>query len=146
MPVVAEDLGVITPPVERLRRELGFPGMVVLQFTRGRVPASAEEQSVVYTGTHDNDTTRGWWEKLPADERAAIGGDPSWTLIERAWESQLALAIAPLQDVLGLGGEARMNFPGTEGGNWSWRFRARDLTAELAARLRTLTARTRRTA
>jgi 4-alpha-glucanotransferase len=142
--VVAENLGVITEPVERLRHELGFPGMVVLQFTRGRVPADVEQQSVVYTGTHDNDTTRGWWETLPANERAAVGTDPSRTLVERAWESRCALAIAPLQDVLGLGNEARMNFPGTEGGNWSWRFGARDLDGGLAARLRELTVVTKR--
>jgi 4-alpha-glucanotransferase len=144
LPVVAEDLGVITPPVVRLRREVGFPGMVVLQFTRGRVPADAEVQSVVYTGTHDNDTTRGWWESLPPDEQGAIGPDPSGTLIERAWESRCALAIAPLQDVLGLGNDARMNLPGSDAGNWSWRFRARDLTAELAARMRALTERNSR--
>jgi 4-alpha-glucanotransferase len=144
LPVVAEDLGVITPPVVQLRRELGFPGMVVLHFERGRVPAGAEEQSVVYTGTHDNNTTRGWWESLPQDEQVDVGSDPSRTLVERAWESHCALAIAPLQDVLGLGAEARMNLPGTEGGNWTWKFGARDLTMELATRLRALTERTGR--
>jgi 4-alpha-glucanotransferase len=145
LPVVAEDLGVITPPVVRLRRELRFPGMVVLQFERGRVPRDADEQSVVYTGTHDNDTTRGWWETLPPDEQADAGADPARTLIERAWESQCALAIAPLQDVLGLGSVARMNLPGSEGGtNWSWRFGARDLTPELAKRMRVLTERSSR--
>src|SRR5262249_8720258 len=108
--------------------------------------ADAEEQSVVYTGTHDNDTTRGWWETLPPDEQADAGTDPSRTLIERAWESRCALAIAPLQDVLGLGNEARMNLPGSEGGtNWGWRFGAKDLSAELANRMRTLTERTSRT-
>ena len=144
LPVVAEDLGVITPPVERLRRELGFPGMVVLQFSLGRVPGDADRQSVVYTGTHDNDTTLGWWQKLPPAEQAEIGPDPAWTLIERAWRSPLALAIAPLQDVLGLDGSARMNLPGTETGNWSWRYARRALTAGLAARLAELTVRTKR--
>ena len=144
LPVVAEDLGVITPPVERLRRALGFPGMVVLQFTLGRVPADSDRQSVVYTGTHDNDTTLGWWQKLSEAERETIGPDPSWTLIERAWRSRLALAIAPLQDVLGLDGSARMNLPGTETGNWSWRCGGRALTAGLAARLRGLTVQSRR--
>ena len=144
LPVVAEDLGVITPPVERLRRALGFPGMVVLQFTLGRVPAGADRQSVVYTGTHDNDTTVGWWEKLPAADRARVGPDPAWTLIERAWRSRFALAVAPLQDVLRLDGSARMNLPGTAGGNWSWRYARGALTAELAARLRELTVESKR--
>ena len=134
LPVVAEDLGVITEPVERLRRELGFPGMVVLQFRGGRVPARVPQQAVVYTGTHDNETTRGWLEHHPE-----AGADTAWTLIERAWESRIALAIAPLQDVLELGNEARMNFPGTELGNWSWRYAPRDLTNALAAKLRKLT-------
>jgi len=134
LPVVAEDLGVITEPVERLRRELGFPGMVVLQFRGGRVPARVAQQAVVYTGTHDNETTRGWLEHHPE-----AGADTAWTLIERAWESRIALAIAPLQDVLELGNEARMNFPGTELGNWSWRYAPRDLTNALAAKLRKLT-------
>ena len=144
LPVVAEDLGVITPPVVRLRHDVGFPGMVVLQFEGGRVPADAEEQSVIYTGTHDNDTTRGWWETLPRDEQVDVGTDPSRTLIERAWESPCALAIAPLQDVLGLGSEARMNLPGSDSGNWSWRFAATDLTGELATRMRVLTERASR--
>jgi 4-alpha-glucanotransferase len=142
--VVAEDLGVITEPVVRLRRELGFPGMVVLQFG---IVESDEEQSVVYTGTHDNDTTVGWWSSLDHAERERLGLDPSepaWSLLEVAWRSRSALAIAPLQDVLGLGSEARMNLPGTEDGNWDWRYRARDLTDATAARLRELTASTGR--
>jgi 4-alpha-glucanotransferase len=134
LPVVAEDLGVITPPVERLRRELGFPGMVVLQFTGGRVPPDAERQSVVYTGTHDNETTRAWLERHPeADSSSA------WTLIERAWRSKLALAVAPLQDVLELGDDARMNLPGTAVGNWSWHYEPSALSAQLAAKLRKVT-------
>jgi 4-alpha-glucanotransferase len=146
--VVAEDLGVITEPVVRLRRELGFPGMAVLQFAFGgdpanpHLPANHEEQSVVYTGTHDNDTARGWWESLPDEERERSGldpADPAWSLIALAWSSRAALAIAPLQDVLDLGSEARMNMPGTEEGNWSWRYAPGELTAELAHRLRQLT-------
>ncbi|HEX4527538.1 MAG TPA: 4-alpha-glucanotransferase [Gaiellaceae bacterium] len=146
--VVAEDLGVITEPVVRLRHELGFPGMVVLHFALGRdpsnphLPENHEEQSVVYTGTHDNDTTRGWWESLSeADRRwsALDPADPAWSLIEVAWGSRGALAVAPLQDVLGLGSEARMNLPGTEQGNWHWRYTPEQLTAELAGRLQTLT-------
>ena len=146
--VVAEDLGVITEPVVRLRRELGFPGMAVLQFALGRgpsnphLPENHHEQSVVYTGTHDNDTTRGWWDSLSAADRESSGldpADPAWSLIEIAWRSRAALSIAPLQDVLDLGNEARMNLPGTEEGNWQWRYSAEQLTAELAQRLRELT-------
>ena len=148
LPVVAEDLGVITEPVLRLRRELGFPGMVVLQFALGgdpqnpHLPRNHEEQSVVYTGTHDNDTTRGWWESLSEEDRAWTEldpGDPAWSLIGVAWRSRAALAIAPLQDVLDLGPEARMNLPGTEDGNWRWRYDAAALTEERADQLRSLT-------
>jgi 4-alpha-glucanotransferase len=153
LPVVAEDLGVITEPVVRLRRELGFPGMVVLQFAVGRdptnphLPRNHEEQSVVYTGTHDNDTTRGWWESLSDEDRAwseLDPDDPAWSLLGVAWGSRAALAIAPLQDVLDLGSEARMNLPGTEEGNWQWRYAPEDLTAERAERLRALTESSRR--
>ncbi|HZT92319.1 MAG TPA: 4-alpha-glucanotransferase [Gaiellaceae bacterium] len=148
LPVVAEDLGLITEPVVRLRRELGLPGMVVLQFALGgdpsnpHLPANHEEQSVVYTGTHDNDTTVGWWNSLSRAERESTGldpSDPAWSLIEVAWSSRAALAVAPLQDVLRLGSEARMNLPGTDEGNWRWRFEPRDLTDELARDLRRLT-------
>jgi 4-alpha-glucanotransferase len=152
--LVAEDLGVITPPVVRLRDELGLPGMVVLQFALGggaRNPHRVEnhpEQAVVYTGTHDNDTALGWWGSLTARARAASGldpADPAWSLIAQAWRSRAALAIAPLQDVLRLGGEARMNLPGSEGGsNWKWRYDAKALTDELAADLGRLTVRERR--
>ena len=151
--VVAEDLGVITEPVVRLRRELGFPGMVVLQFGIGgdskspHLPANHERQSVAYTGTHDNDTTLGWWESLSDADREWSGldpSDPAWALISATWHSRAALAIAPLQDVLDLGSEARMNLPGTEEGNWTWRCDPELLTAEHAVRLRELTLRTRR--
>ena len=153
LPVVAEDLGVITEPVVRLRTELGYPGMVVLQFTLGgdpsnpHLPGNHAKQSVVYTGTHDNDTTVGWWESLSEQERAAAEldpADPAWSLIGEAWGSRAALAIAPLQDVLRLGSEARMNLPGSDDGNWTWRFDRRALTAENAARLRELTERSGR--
>ncbi|MGZ4382098.1 MAG: 4-alpha-glucanotransferase [Gaiellaceae bacterium] len=151
--LVAEDLGVITEPVVRLRTELGYPGMVVLQFALGgdpanpHLPANHAEQAVVYTGTHDNDTTLGWWNSLSAGDRAwseLDPADPSWSLIAHAWESRAALAITPLQDVLGLGNEARMNLPGTEDGNWTWRYGRRALSGERAARLRELTERTHR--
>ena len=148
LPVVAEDLGVITEPVVRLRRELGLPGMVVLHFALGgdaknpHLPQNHEEQSVVYTGTHDNDTTRGWWDSLSDEDRAWTEldpDDPAWSLIGVAWGSRAALAIAPLQDVLDLGPDARMNLPGTEDGNWDWRYAAEQLTDENAARLRAIT-------
>jgi 4-alpha-glucanotransferase len=152
--LVAEDLGVITAPVVRLRQELGLPGMVVLQFSLGggaRNPHRSEnhpQQAVAYTGTHDNDTALGWWESLSMEERAASRldpADPAWSLIAEAWHSRAALAVTPLQDVLRLGGEARMNLPGSEGGtNWKWRYGAKALTGELAQELRALTVQERR--
>jgi 4-alpha-glucanotransferase len=153
LPLVAEDLGVITEPVVRLRKELGLPGMVVLQFGLGRdstnphLPQNHRRDSVVYTGTHDNDTTVGWFRSLSDEERAWTELDPdrpAWNLLEVAWSSPAALAIAPLQDVLELGGEARMNLPGTEEGNWEWRYDARALKADRAAELRELTRRANR--
>jgi 4-alpha-glucanotransferase len=143
--VIAEDLGVITPAVSRLRESLGFPGMRVLQFGLGGGPRNPHrvenhaEWSVVYTGTHDNDTAVGWWRSLSAKERARSGLDPSepnWSLIRLALSSRARLAIVPAQDVLGLGPEARMNTPGRAAGNWAWRLEPGQLTAELAARLR----------
>ncbi len=151
--LVAEDLGVITEPVVRLRKELGFPGMVVLQFATGGNPDSPhlqrnhDEQSVVYTGTHDNDTTLAWWRSLSPKDQAWVDLDPQdpvWSLITRAWESRARLAVTPLQDVLRLGSEARMNLPGTELGNWTFRYEPGALTLELAAELRELTERTKR--
>ena len=152
--LVAEDLGVITAPVVRLRQELGLPGMVVLQFQLGggtrnpHRPENHPQQAVVYTGTHDNDTALGWWESLTGEQRAAVGldaADPAWSLLSQAWHSRAALAIAPLQDVLRLGNDARMNLPGSEGGtNWQWRYEVNALTRELAQELRQLTRRTKR--
>ena len=152
--LVAEDLGVITPPVVRLRQQLGLPGMVVLQFSLGggarnpHRPENHPQQAVVYTGTHDNDTALGWWASLGDRARAASGldpADPAWSLIAQAWDSRAALAIAPLQDVLRLGNEARMNLPGSEGGaNWKWRYDATGLTGELAHELQALTRRAKR--
>ena len=145
LPLIAEDLGVITKAVERLRDELGLPGMHVLQwaFTEDtRSPHRLEnhrENGVVYTGTHDNDTAVGWWGKLSRAERAATGldpADPGWSLIRLAYSSRAALAIVPLQDVLRLGSEARMNTPGSESGNWRWRLDAGDLTSASATELR----------
>jgi 4-alpha-glucanotransferase len=145
LPVIAEDLGLITPPVERLRDDLGFPGMRVLQFAYGdgprnpHLPENHPENAVVYTGTHDNDTAAGWYESLPAEVRARVPVDPAephWGLIGEAMRSRARLAVVPLQDVLGLGSEARMNTPGVEGGNWAWRYEAGALTDVLAEQLR----------
>ncbi|HSC90083.1 MAG TPA: 4-alpha-glucanotransferase [Gaiellaceae bacterium] len=149
LPLIAEDLGVITEPVERLRDELGLPGMHVLQFGfeggpgNPHRPGAHRENGVVYTGTHDNDTTRGWWDSLAPDVRARSGldaRDPAWSLVELALASVCRLAIVPAQDLLGLGSEARMNVPGRERGNWRWRLEPGQLTDELAARLRASTA------
>jgi 4-alpha-glucanotransferase len=147
--LVAEDLGVITPAVVRLRRELGLPGMVVLQWAfreeRGNPHALSnhEKLSVVYTSTHDTDTARGWFDSLPKRQRARTGldpGDPAWSMIGLAHFSRAALAIVPAQDVLGLGSDSRMNTPGRASGNWRWRLRRGQLTDDLAARLRESTA------
>jgi 4-alpha-glucanotransferase len=135
LPIVAEDLGLITPDVHELRAQFALPGMRVLQFMLGGPdnpywPFNYEPDTVAYTGTHDNDTTVGWWNSLDPDEQKKVtdyvGHDvtePHWELIRLAWASVAVLAIAPLQDVLGLGGEARMNTPGEAAGNWMWRFR-----------------------
>jgi 4-alpha-glucanotransferase len=157
LPFIAEDLGVITEPVERLRDSLGLPGMVVLQFgydpddaDSPHRPARHPERSVAYTGTHDHDTVRGWYAGLGPgarsivdDDLAARGiadDDAAWALIRLAFASRAQLAMVQLQDVLGLGSEARMNVPGTEGrGAWAWRLEPGQLTAEHAARLRAAT-------
>jgi len=153
LPVIAEDLGAITPPVHRLREQLGLPGMVVLLWAfRGsaRNPHRLENvtaDKVVYTSTHDTNTAAGWFTGLTARGRAATGldpDDPSWGLIELALGSRASLAIVPVQDVLGLGGEARMNRPGIAAGNWTWRLRRGQLTPAAAARLREATERHRR--
>ena len=148
--VIAEDLGVITPPVERLRLELGYPGMAVLIFGFGggrgnpHRPANHTELCVVYTGTHDTHTAAGWWSTLDAKAQAATGLDPAephWSLIEVALQSRAVLSLLPAQDILGLGDEARMNRPGTTVDNWIWRLEDGQLTPALAARLRATTER-----
>ena len=151
LPIVAEDLGVITAEVEAIRDEMGFPGMKVLQFAWAGDNANADlphnhvPNSVVYTGTHDNDTTVGWYTQAGEIERAYFGaytndpGDhPAFEMLRLAWQSVSSLAIAPLQDVLQLGSETRMNYPGRESGNWGWRYDAAVLTPELAAYLHNL--------
>ncbi len=148
LPVIAEDLGLITPPVHRLRDDFGLPGMVVMQwaFEGGRASPHRLENhranQVVYTGTHDNDTAVGWFRSLPQRTRARTHLDPSephWSLIDLTLSSRAALAIMPAQDVLGLGSEARMNTPGRQAANWRWRLRRGQLSEEPAARLRELT-------
>ncbi len=152
LPLIAEDLGVITPDVEALRDRFGFPGMKILQFAFGSgpdnpyLPHNHERHAVVYTGTHDNDTTAGWFERLSEEEKRRVldylgadGREVVWSLIRSALVSVADTAILPLQDVLSLGSDARMNIPGTPGGNWSWRFRAGALSGDVAARLDHLT-------
>ena len=153
LPIIAEDLGVITPDVVALRDGCGFPGMRILQFAFGDdatnpyLPHHHVPASVVYTGTHDNDTVRGWWQALPETERrfagsylAAHAGDVHWAMIRAAWTSVAATAIVPMQDVLGLDAQHRMNRPGTPTGNWSWRFDWSQVGSEPARVLGLLTA------
>jgi 4-alpha-glucanotransferase len=164
LPVVAENLGVITPEVESLRQEFGFPGMSLLQFAFGNDPQGPSfrphnytRELVAYTGGHDNDTTVGWWTSTGIGEstrtaedirkereftKAYLGFENEpihWVLIRAVMASVAAIAIVPLQDVLGLGSEARMNLPGTVSGNWKWRYREKALTGEIKTRLRELT-------
>jgi 4-alpha-glucanotransferase len=146
--LVAEDLGIITPEVEALRDEFHLPGMKILQFAFGGnadnpyLPDNYEKNCVVYTGTHDNDTTLGWSEKLSDAEKAYIFdylGNPAMSLhcalIQTALASVANLAIIPMQDILELNSEHRMNTPGTIAGNWNWRFQWHQLAPERAARL-----------
>jgi 4-alpha-glucanotransferase len=165
LPIIAENLGLITPEVEILRRQCGFPGMAVLQFAfsgsdsqNPHLPHNYHRRLVAYTGTHDNDTTRGWWESLHCEDQRRTKADRleeidflccyltyhpdeniHWTLI-RAVESSVAdWAVIPLQDVLGLGSEARMNQPATASGNWYWRVAREKLTPEVADVLKKIT-------
>ena len=148
LPLVAEDLGLITPDVDALRLELTMPGMRVLQFGFGdkgahmHLPHQCVPGMVAYTGTHDNDTTVGWWENLGKTERAAVealvgpvNGRPTWPLIRAAEGSVAEIAIVPVQDLLEFGSEARMNTPAVPQGNWSWRVPEGSWTPELAERV-----------
>jgi 4-alpha-glucanotransferase len=163
LPVVAENLGVITPEVEALRERFGWPGMAILQFAFGSadhanefLPHNYPRRLVVYTGSHDNDTAVGWWrggvgdstrkpaevEKEHAFARDYLGTDGKeihWDLVRAAFASVAETAIVPLQDVLGLGSEARMNVPARAAGNWRWRYRREELTPAVRKRLRRLT-------
>lgn len=156
LPLVAEDLGVITPAVERLRDSVGLPGMIVIQFgfdpddlTSPHRLVNHAADRVVYTGTHDSDTARGWLESLPVERRAFVDSElkrlgfaerrPWWGLIRMAHSSPAALAMIQAQDVLGLGSEARMNDPASAGGSWRWQMQRGALTPALARRLREVT-------
>jgi len=163
LPFVAENLGVITPPVEALRAQFGFPGMAILQFAFGTDPQAPDfrphnyaHNLAVYTGTHDNDTTVGWWtgaaghstrsaedierERDYAQRYLCLNrSDVHWEFIRAALASVADTAIVPVQDLLGLGSEARMNQPGLPAGNWRWQLRPGQLTAEVTQRLAGLT-------
>jgi 4-alpha-glucanotransferase len=168
LPFIAEDLGAVTPEVTRLRRDLALPGMKIVQFAFGDdaqapsfLPHNHTKSSVVYTGTHDNDTIAGWFhdrgggrastrspEQTELERRTALTylGRTSakdveihWEMIRLAMSSVARTAIVPMQDVLGLGSEARMNCPGQPSGNWRWRLDARAMTSDIERRLRDCT-------
>lgn len=151
LPIIAEDLGIITPDVDALRQRFGFPGMRVLQFAWGNdgvgaphyLPHRHEPDAVVYPGTHDNDTTLGWWQSSSEQLRQALreylatdGQTVHWDLIRTACASVADLAVFSMQDALGLDGSHRMNFPGKPEGNWSWRFDWEMVPEDCAVRLR----------
>jgi 4-alpha-glucanotransferase len=152
LPIIAEDLGHITEDVRELRSELGFPGMRVLHFAfddpdSDHLPEQFDACTVAFTGTHDNDTTRGWFDALsPAKQRtvrtriAAEGDAIEWALIRALYRSRAGLVIVPVQDVLGLGSEARMNTPSRPLGNWEWRMLEQELRGDLTKRLLDLAA------
>ena len=162
LPFVAENLGTITPEVEELRCRCGFPGMAVLQFGFDEAgthrPTHYVPAQVSFTGTHDNDTTLGWWRSAQHaangrnhhEQRAILhrvksyfqtnGREIHWLFIQAILTSVANIAVIPLQDVLGLGSEARMNFPGRAKGNWRWRFQHQQITRSIVERLRDLTA------
>ncbi len=149
---IAEDLGVLFDSVEALRQAAGFPGMKVLQFAfdpreeSTHLPHRHKKNTVVYTGTHDNDTIRGWFKTAPPEvvkyccDYLRIGRYDNWGMIAAAWRSNADLAIAPMQDFLGLGSEGRMNTPGIPEGNWQWRVSGRKLGQDLAQKIASMTA------
>ncbi|MEO6577264.1 MAG: 4-alpha-glucanotransferase [Polyangiaceae bacterium] len=153
LPLVAEDLGAVTPAVKALRDEFELPGIKILQFAFGEDPSAPDflphnyaRRAVVYPGTHDNDTTCGWFRALGERERASAlrylgsdGREVHWDMIRMAFLSVADTAIVSLQDLLGLGTEARMNTPATSQGNWEWRFQDGDFASDLGERLRVLT-------
>jgi 4-alpha-glucanotransferase len=148
LPIIAEDLGEITPDVIELRNHFNLPGMKILQFgfvepSDPFLPHNYIVNCVAYTGSHDNATARGWYDTAPESEKdflrrylARSADDVAWDMIRAVWGSVASLAVAPMQDFLGLGNEARMNFPGRLGGNWSWRMTASAYDNNLATRIR----------
>jgi 4-alpha-glucanotransferase len=162
LPFIAEDLGLITPDVRALRDQFQVPGTRVLQFAfdgspdNPYLPRNFVTNTVVYTGTHDNPTTRGWFEDLSEDQRRNVRNDlrqplaasseAAPALLEAAWSSVASLAMAPLQDVLNLGKEARMNVPGRADGNWRWRASKEMLSDPVFEHLKGLTGSSRRAA
>ncbi len=151
-PIIAEDLGVITPDVEELRDGFNLPGMKILQFAfdsgeeNDFMPHTFVKNCVVYTGTHDNDTTLGQYKSVkPADRKLMKEyfeldtKDPAWSFVKLAWSTVADVAIAPLQDILRLGSQARMNFPGKAAGNWMWRFKKGDLNNQHIKELHKIT-------
>ncbi len=151
-PIIAENLGVITPDVEELREQFNMPGMKILQFAfdsgedNDFIPHTYDKNSVVYTGTHDNNTTVGWFKHSPPQDKQHMHdyfclheNDPAWSLIRLAWSTVSNIAIAPMQDLLRLDEDARMNFPGKSPGYWKWRYRKELLTQEHVEWLRRIT-------
>ncbi len=152
LPIIAEDLGIITPDVEKLRDQFALPGMKILQFAfdsgpkNPYLPHNHRSNSVVYTGTHDNNTSLGWWRALDAEGKAQVREylkrpcrDMPWPLIDCALASVAELAIIPMQDFLGLDGKARMNRPGTVQGNWLWRLLPAQPSEEISVQLQHVT-------
>ena len=154
LPIIAEDLGFITPDVYELKDEFAFPGMKILQFAFDSAedstdfyPHMYEKNCLVYTGTHDNDTVVGWYKNSKEEDVKAAeeylnmrpGDSVNWAFIRTAWASTAMIAIAPMQDILGLGSDSRMNIPGTTQNNWQWRIKKEDLNDGVAAKLRKLT-------
>lgn len=151
--IIAEDLGIITPEVEDLRDSFHFPGMKILQFAfnpyedNPYLPHNHIRNSVIYTGTHDNDTTLGWYQNLSEKEKDFIKSylnlhsdeNISWNFIKSAWSSVATFSIAPLQDILSLDSSARMNTPGVASDNWQWRFSEKDLNNKVSEKLKNLT-------
>lgn len=149
---MAEDLGFITPDVHALRDKFGFPSMKIIQFgfdsKEGSpyIPHLFDRNSVAYTGTHDNDTIVGWFQKASPEDRQFVldyvnsdGHDIAWDFIRLTWASVAVIALIPLQDALSLGSEARMNTPSVASGNWQWRFKWEQISPEIKQRLKKLT-------
>ena len=147
LPIIAEDLGVITPDVVEMREAFNLPGMRIFQFGFGKpqdpfLPHNYARNCVAYTGTHDNDTVLGWYKTAPKKEQKlarkyldSTARNLPWAMIRMLWASVANTVVAPMQDLLALGPEARMNFPGKLGGNWSWRVREEQMTVELSRKL-----------